>query len=64
MQIRLTQREEEVKVQVIKGLSNQQIASELNLSINTIKTHVAKILHKRGCRNRIELITKNYQNEY
>jgi len=59
MQIKLTTRETDVHQLIIIGQSNQRIAEELKISINTVKTHVAKILHKRGAKNRIELITKN-----
>jgi len=60
-QIKLTKREQEIYQLILLGMSNQKIADKLFISINTVKTHVAKILTKRSANNRIELIT-NYKN--
>ena len=59
--IKLTIRESEIYQLILLGMSNQKIADKLFISINTVKTHVAKILKKRAANNRIELIT-NYKN--
>jgi DNA-binding NarL/FixJ family response regulator len=56
-QLKLTTRESEIYQLILLGRSNQKIGDELFISINTVKTHVAKILKKRGATNRIELIT-------
>lgn len=55
----LTKKELEIHQHVLKGKSNQQIADEMFVSINTVKSHVAHILRKERVRNRIELITKH-----
>lgn len=51
-----TQKEAEVATYLLKGLSNKEIASQMNLSVETIKSHVSSILKKTGMRNRVELI--------
>lgn len=52
----LSQREHEVLVLVERGLSNKQIARELNVAEGTIKTHVKAILAKLEARSRTEAI--------
>ncbi|MEM9531343.1 MAG: response regulator transcription factor [Pseudomonadota bacterium] len=42
----ITPREQEVLVLLAQGLTNKQIARELDLSPNTIKTHVARLFEK------------------
>ncbi len=50
----ISPREVEVLRLITAGRSNQQIADELVLSINTIARHVANILAKTGAANRTE----------
>jgi DNA-binding NarL/FixJ family response regulator len=50
----LTARQLEVLVCLADGKSNKQIASELNLSENTVKIHVAAILRALGADNRTQ----------
>ena len=50
----LTPREVEVLRLIAKGRSNQEIASELVISVNTVTNHVRNILNKTGCANRTE----------
>lgn len=54
----LSSREEEILVLVVDGMSNQLIASHLQVSIGTIKTHTHHIFEKTGTANRGELIEK------
>ncbi|WP_067810685.1 response regulator transcription factor [Actinomadura kijaniata] len=51
----LTPRERQVLVLVAAGLTNQEIAARLHLGVTTVKTHVAALLAKTGCPNRIRL---------
>lgn len=53
----LTERELEVLNQLAQGLGNKEIATALNISENTVKTHVRSILAKLGVRSRTEAAT-------
>lgn len=52
----LTQREHEVLIKMTEGLSNQEIAQQLFLSENTIKTHVSSILFKLEAKRRTQAV--------
>jgi two-component system response regulator NreC len=52
---RLTARELEVIALVVDCLSNREIGQRLNLSEQTVKNHVARIMDKLGMHNRVEL---------
>jgi DNA-binding NarL/FixJ family response regulator len=57
----LTPRETEVLIQVARGLSNREIASQLFLGEATIKTYVGNILTKLGCRDRVQAVVAAYE---
>ncbi|MGH2425056.1 MAG: response regulator [bacterium] len=52
----LTEREKEILTHIAEGLSNQQIAQKLYISIKTVQTHRAHILGKLGLHDRTELV--------
>ena len=52
----MTQREKEVFQFLLQGMSNKQIAVELNISEFTARDHVCSILRKKGVRSRGELL--------
>jgi len=52
----LTPREEQVVALVAEGLSNREIAQELNLSEHTIKKYLFRIFEKLGISTRVELV--------
>lgn len=58
----LTRRENTIIGLVSCGAKNQEIADQLHISPNTVKTHLYSIFRKTSSRNRIELIswTQNY----
>jgi LuxR family maltose regulon positive regulatory protein len=54
----LSQREQEVLGLVAEGLTNQQIASRLVISIRTVKKHVENIHGKLGVQNRTQAVAR------
>jgi DNA-binding NarL/FixJ family response regulator len=56
----LTDREREVMGLVATGLSNDEIAERLFVSVNTAKTHVSRAMIKLGARDRAQLVVFAY----
>ncbi len=56
----LTEREREVLRLMAGGLSNVEIAGELYLGVQTVKTHVGNVLAKLGARDRTQAVIKAY----
>lgn len=54
----LSKRELEVLQLIAEGLSNQEIASRLFVSLNTIKTHSSRIFEKLDVKRRTQAIEK------
>jgi DNA-binding NarL/FixJ family response regulator len=52
----LSAREREVLSLLVAGVSNKQIAAQLNLSENTIKTHLSRIFAKLNAQSRAEAV--------
>lgn len=54
----ISPREREVLELLAAGLSNKEIADQLNVSPHTVKTHVSKLFEKLDARRRTEAILK------
>ena len=58
----LTQRELEVLQHIVAGKSNKEIASELDLSVNTVSVHRANIMDRLGIHKTAELVVYAIKN--
>jgi DNA-binding NarL/FixJ family response regulator len=57
----LTQREQEVLVQIVRGKSNKEIGAALEISEATVKTHINNLLGKLGVEDRTQAATAAIQ---
>ncbi|WP_259311059.1 helix-turn-helix transcriptional regulator [Capillimicrobium parvum] len=56
----LSAREIEVFELMATGLTNAEMAGELNIAVNTVKQHVKQIFRKLGARSRLEAVHHGY----
>jgi DNA-binding CsgD family transcriptional regulator len=52
----ISKRETEIIYEICKGLTNQQIADKLFISLQTVKDHTHRIYFKTNCANRTQLM--------
>lgn len=53
---RLSNREKEVGLLVVRGLTNREIALQLGISIKTVKVHRARVMEKSGSDTLVDLV--------
>jgi DNA-binding NarL/FixJ family response regulator len=61
---RLTDREGEVLRLMATGMSNAEIAGELYLGVETVRTHVSSVLAKLGVRDRTQAVVRAYESGF
>lgn len=61
MEHQITPREREILLLIRMGKTNKEIASELELSINTVKTHMKNLFHKLNVTNRTQATLKAFE---
>lgn len=54
--VRVSQRQEQILRLVAAGLSDKEIAAQLNLSPHTVRSHLQRLYRERGFRNRAEAV--------
>jgi DNA-binding NarL/FixJ family response regulator len=60
----LTEREGEVLRLMTRGMSNAEIAEELVLGVETVKSHVASLLGKLDVRDRTQAVIRAYESGF
>ncbi|WP_298461931.1 response regulator transcription factor [uncultured Cellulomonas sp.] len=58
---RLTDREHQVLIALATGDSNAELAVRLHITEETVRTHVKRVLHKLGLRDRAQAIVYAYE---
>lgn len=54
----ISERELDVLQELAEGRSNKEIAAKLNVSPNTIKTHISRLFEKLGAKRRTDAINR------
>ncbi|MFF3670510.1 response regulator [Microtetraspora malaysiensis] len=58
---RITEREREVLALIAQGLTNTEIATDLVISVATVKAYVGRLLSKLDARDRVQLVILAYE---
>jgi DNA-binding NarL/FixJ family response regulator len=54
----LTNRQNEILILLSDGLTNKEIAIQLNVTEGTVKSHIFSVFEKLGVNNRVKAIVK------
>ena len=60
----LSRKERAILEALSKGLTNRELASELGISVNTVKFHLSNLFDKLSVRNRAQAIAYYYSNRH
>jgi DNA-binding NarL/FixJ family response regulator len=59
--VRMTKREREIIALIADGLSNKEIAHQLNIATHTVKSHVHNIMEKLALHTRLQIAKFTYE---
>ena len=59
--VRMTQREREVIANISVGMSNKEIAQEMNIATDTVKSHVRNVMDKLALHSRLQIAAYAHQ---
>lgn len=62
VQAQLTQRENEVAILLLEGLSNKEIADRLVIELSTVEWHLRNMYPKFNARNRVVFVLNYMRN--
>jgi Response regulator containing a CheY-like receiver domain and an HTH DNA-binding domain len=62
--VRMTKREREIIVLIADGLSNKEIAQQLNIATHTVKSHVHNIMEKLALHTRLQIAKYTHEENY
>ncbi|MFJ3928336.1 response regulator [Streptomyces sp. NPDC090022] len=57
----LTPRERQILVLIANGLSTEDVAEELTIGLATVRTHIYRLRHKLGLKDRAQLVSFAYR---
>ncbi len=62
--VRMTKREREIIVLIADGLSNKEIAQQLNIATHTVKSHLHNIMEKLALHSRLQIAKYTREENY
>lgn len=60
----MTKREREIIVLIADGLSNKEIAQQLNIATHTVKSHLHNIMEKLALHSRLQIAKYTREENY